>query len=131
MTEIESTCSNPGLQRDIVFTVGFQLGLGKDLSLSEEMLAHLDTCDSCKEWFPRWVAGARAVHELNEQGKIIEAAGRNDPSVLKRRVGKATALFKSKDDDPQRGIMVLIGDRSPFDVQAVREVTLEVFNSLE
>ena len=130
MTDKETVCSNPDLQRSIMFTVGFQLGLGNELSLPEEMAMHLDSCNYCKRWFPQWVASGKATHELNQQGKIIEAAGRNDPSVLKKRVSGGTALFKSNEGDPERGTMILVGERSPFDVQEVREVTLDVFNSL-
>jgi len=50
--------------------------------------------------------------------------------VLKKRVSGGTALFKSNEGDPERGTMILVGERSPFDVQEVREVTLDVFNSL-
>jgi hypothetical protein len=61
----------------------------------------------------------------------MERGATGDPSVLRRRVKSGTALFSPPTDEASRGLMVVVGDRSHYDLRLVERLTRKEFEDWE
>ena len=122
----ETHCLEPDLQSKIMMEVGFQLGLGKPLALSEEARRHLDVCPVCRDCLPVWTEKARGIRRVKEETEIIQLAAAGDPSVLRRSTKEGTALFRVTGDG-EDGTVVVVGEKSPFDIRRVLHMTKSEF----
>ncbi len=127
MRERSATCTDPNLQSKIMLDVGFQLGLGKPLALSDDARRHLDECDACRECLPVWIDKAKGLEGITEETELIQMAAAGDPSVLRKPVSEGTALFREDKENPENGLLVIVGDKSPFDVRRVRRMSRREF----
>ena len=80
---------------------------------------------------PSWIKNSASLKRFDEEGELMERSATGDPSVLRRRVKSGTALFSPPTDEASRGLMVVVGDRSPHNLRLVKRVTRKEFEDGE
>ena len=71
------------------------------------------------------------MKRVKEETDLMERAALGDPSILRRQVKEGTALFRPPKSEDDLGLMVIVGDRSPYDARRVRRLTRAEFDAYE
>jgi hypothetical protein len=93
-----------------------------------DLVAHQQVCPQCGSLVPEWIENSRALKQMKEEGDVIERAAAGDPSILKKSVADGIALFSLPQQEGGVGLMVIVGEQSPFDVRSVARITKTQFD---
>jgi hypothetical protein len=128
---MKTECSNVGLQHHIMIEVMKSGSRGQPLKLNADLAAHGESCAACAQLLPSWIKNSASLKRFDEEGELMERGATGDPSVSRRRVKSGTALFSPPTDEASRGLMVVVGDRSPYDLRLVKRLTRKEFEDWE
>jgi hypothetical protein len=104
---------------------------GVPLDLSSDLRNHAEKCPHCASTLPAWIAGNAGMKRFAEETDLMKRGALGDPSVVRRRVKEGTAFFLPAETGSGLGLMVIVGDRSPFDARRASRVTRAEFDDWE
>ena len=104
---------------------------GAPVDLTGDLKAHVEACAYCASTLPAWIKGCAGMKQFSEESDLMKRGALGDSSVLRRSVADGTALFQPAGTDDGLGLMVIVGDRSPFDARRVKRITRADFESLD
>ena len=128
---MSDTCTDLNSQNRIMLEVTKAGTEGVPVDLPTHLKEHLNTCAYCASGFPNWVTACAGMKRVKEETDLMERAALGDPSILRRQVKEGTALFRPPKSEDERGLMVIVGDRSPYDARRVRRLTRAEFDAYE
>lgn len=104
---------------------------GRAVDLAEDLKQHVRTCPHCNAAFPSWVTAFAGMKRLTEETELMERGALGNPSVLRRTVKEGVALFQPAEIEDGLGLMVIVGDRSPYDARRAVRITRAQFENWE
>jgi hypothetical protein len=126
----KARCTDDILGGKIGLEVVFQMAQGKEPHLSPEQLQHLEQCEKCRDLMPLWMKKGKAAHEHEEGRKVVEAAERGDPSILRKELSEGLGFFKPAADVEKPGILVIVDPADHYTMYWIRtNVTTQEFQS--
>lgn len=124
-------CINLEVQHRILLAAMKAGKEGKPLALPEDLEKHVATCLHCGLELRSWITVFGAMKRLTEETELMERGFSGDPTVLRRHVKEGLALFQPADVEGGLGLMVIVGDRSPYDARRTARMTRAQFEELD
>jgi hypothetical protein len=124
-------CTNINAQHQLMLTVMNAGEKGVPVALSLDLEEHLKSCPHCSSAFSSWVAGSLSMKRLLEESEVMERGALGDSLILRRRVREGTALFRPSETEEALGLMVIVGDGSPYEARRVARISRAEFENWE
>lgn len=126
----KTTCSDPELEHRISLAVAVNLAQGRELALTPDLQEHIAACESCRSQISTWVEKGKATFLQAQAEKVVQRGRQGEPDVRLKHLPAGTGYFLPDSAAPERGLFVLSGDSSPFDIRRIEEMTLDTFENL-